>query len=395
MLDAENQAFIHDPYPFYRKLQEQSRLYFQPSHEETVPDRWFLSHYDDVVHVLKDKRFGRENEANVSSGYTALEAVNRGVMLHRDPPDHTRLRSLVSKAFTPAMVAQLRPNIEQICDELLDVMEEKQDVDLIADLAMPLPVMVISDMLGVPKEDRVLIKNWSHVLAGTLEPGITPANETDGMKAGMEFIQYLQDIFEQRNKHPKDDLITSLLQVEEAGETLSRSELYATCILLLAAGHETTTNLIGNGLFTLWKHQDELSKLRADPELTPSAVEEILRYEPPIQRTGRFAQQDVELYGKQIKKGQLVVTLLAAANRDPKQFTDPERFDISRQPNRQIGFGMGIHYCLGAPLARLEGDIVFRKLLSRFSSLDINVSNPEWNRMVIFRGLKKLPGTVC
>lgn len=400
-LGESNQAFINNPYPIYDRLQKEGRIHFQASYQKDEPDRWFLSHYDDIVSLLKDKRLGREGmgaspdkSTSIPGAYKALIEMNQGVMLYRDPPDHTRLRSLVNKAFTPAMVRRLRPNIEQICDELLNTIEEKQNVDFIADLAMPLPVMVISDMLGVPTEDRHLIKDWSHALARTLEPGATLADDTEGMKSGMAFIQYLRRIFEQRKQNPQEDLISALLQVEEEGEKLSRSELYATCMLLLAAGHETTTNLIGNGLFTLWQHPDALTQLRHNLEEIPSAVEEVLRFEPPIQRTGRVAHENMELHGEQIKKGQIVVTLLAAANRDPTQFANPDTFDIFRKPNRHIGFGMGIHYCLGAPLARLEGEIVLRKLFTRFPHLEIDVSNPEWNEMVVFRGLKSLHGTV-
>lgn len=400
VLEATNHRFVNNPYPYYEQLQKQGRIHFYPADGETGPDRWYIGHYEDVVAILKDKRFGREDEVRfqqvdvpepLQSFYLEMD---QGSMLHRDPPDHTRLRSLVSKAFTPAMVRRLRPNIEQLCDELLDVMAEKQEVDFIEDLAMPLPVMVISDMLGVPKQDRELIKDWSHSLARTLEPGSTLSDGTNGLKAGMNFIQYLQKIFDLRKKNPQDDLISALLEVEEQGEKLTRNELYVTCILLLAAGHETTTNLIGNGLLTLQKHPHELKKLQENPDLTSGAVEEILRYEPPVQRTARYAKEDIEIHGQQVKKGQPVVTLLGAANRDPAQFPRPDIFDIERNPNQHISFGMGIHYCLGAPLARLEGDVVFRKLLSRFSQFDIDTSNPSWHPMVVFRGLKELRGFV-
>lgn len=398
MLDVQNKSFIRNPYQFYRQLQEQDSVYFEKGDGKSLPDRWYFSHYDQVVQLLKDKRLGREVADQpfeaISKGEQGLIELNRGVMLHRDPPDHTRLRRLVSKAFTPARVEGLRTNVERLCDELLDVVAEKREADFIADFAMPLPVMVISDMLGVPKQDRNLVKKWSHALARTLEPGATPMDATEGTVAVMEFIRYLQGIFEQRKCDPKDDLMTALLQAEEAGDQLSEAERYSTCILLLAAGHETTTNLIGNGLFTLSNHPDVLEELRQNPDLTSSAVEEILRYEPPIQRTGRFAHDDLELYGEHVKKGQMVVTLLAAANRDPSQFPKPASFDIHRKPNRHVAFGTGIHFCLGAPLARLEGNIAFRKLLSRFPGMEIDVADPQWNELVIFRGLKELPGRV-
>lgn len=400
VISESNEQFVSNPYPFYRKLHSKGRFHFQKGDGGTEPDRWYFTHYDDIVHVLKDKRFGRENlygetgASEVPTQFQILADINKGVMLHRDPPEHTRLRSLVSKAFTPGMVRRLRPNIEQLCDELLDVMQEKEQVDFIEDFAMPLPVMVISDMLGVPKEDRELVKQWSHALARTLEPGATLSDGTDGIAAGMEFIQYLQQIFNMRRKQPQQDLISVLLEVEEQGERLTTSELYATCILLLAAGHETTTNLIGNGLYALAQHPDELKKLQEHPDLTPSAVEEILRYESPIQRTGRVAVENIELFGQEIKRGQILVTLLGSANRDPAKFTDPDTFKIERKPNQHVSFGMGIHFCLGASLARLEGDVALRKLLSRFSRLEIGTANPNWHQMVVFRGLKNLHGIV-
>lgn len=398
MLEVENKDFIRNPYPFYRRLQEQQNLYFKPGDGEGEPDCWYVSDYDEVVRILKDRRFGREmadeRPPGPSKEQQMLAGMNTGVMLHRDPPDHTRLRRLVSKAFTPARVKHLRADVERFCDELLDAAADKRDVDWIADFAMPLPVMVISDMLGVPKEDRHLVKEWSHALARTLEPGSTSMDDTEGIQAAMAFAQYLQGIFDERKREPKDDLMTALLQAEEAGDQLNEGERYATCILLLAAGHETTTNLIGNGLYTLWRHPDSLAQLRQDPDLTPGAVEEMLRYESPIQRTARYAHEDLELRGANVKKGQRVYTLLAAANRDPAQFSNPDTFDIRRKPNRHVAFGMGVHFCLGAPLARLEGDVAFRKLLSRFPHMDVDVSRPEWHEMVVFRGLKQLPGRV-
>lgn len=399
MLDAANKSLVEDPYSSYRQLREKKGFHFEQGDGNVIPDRWYFSRYEEVIQILKDHRLGREAvdgtpSKAISKGDPGLMALNRGIMLHRDPPDHTRLRKLVSKAFTPARVQGLRTNVEKLCDELLDDMEEKKEVDFIADLAMPLPVMVISDMLGVPKEDRHLVKKWSHALARTLEPDATSTDATEGQVAVMEFIRYLQEIFGERKREPKDDLMTALLQAEEAGDQLSEAERYSTCILLLAAGHETTTNLIGNGLFTLWSHPDAIAELRENPELMPDAVEEMLRFEPPIQRTGRFAHEDLELFDQPVKKGQMVVTLLAAANRDPAQFPNPDTFDIHRKPNRHLAFGKGIHFCLGAPLARLEGNIAFGKLLSRFPEIEVDVSRPEWHEMVVFRGLKNLLGRV-
>lgn len=408
-LSSTNKHFIENPYFFYNFLLREEQPFFQQGDECTdmeqqgapkirhrpQPDRWFFSRYDDVVNLLKDARLGREqsyDEKTIPPEYRILEAIQKGSMLHRDPPDHTRLRGLVSQAFTPMMIRRLRSQIEQICDDLLDGLVAKQELDWIADFAMPLPVMVISDMLGVPKKDWDRVKNWSHVLAGLLEPGVEPEQIQLGTQSGMEFIQYLQDIFAERRKRPQADLISALLQVEQDGQKLSQGELFATCILLLAAGHETTTNLIGNGLLLLGKHPENMEEIRENPKWIPGAVEEVLRFESPIQRTARFVTEDMVWRNIELKRGQVAVLLLAAANRDVSHFDQPDIFDIHRNPNRHVSFGGGIHHCLGASLARLEATVAFEKVIVRFPSIEIDVTQPLWSEMVIFRGLRQLKG---
>ena len=356
---------------------------------------WFFTYYDDCVFVLKDSRFGKDWQKNLPpeildahsfEGDNAFDAVNNH-MLNMDPPDHTRLRSLVHKAFTPRMIQDLRPRIETIASDLLDNIGTRDEGDLLEDFGFPLPITVIAELLGVPVSDQDKFKAWTQAL-------LFGMSQENAMTAVLEFTMYMHELIDKRSAEPQDDLISGLVAVEEAGEKLNREELLSMIFLLLVAGHETTVNLIGNGTLALLQHPDQMDKLQAHPHLVKSAVEEMLRYNGPVETpTMRWAFEDVEIGGKVIKVGDIVMPSLLAANRDPAQFTDPDTFDITREPNKHIAFGSGIHYCLGAPLARMEGQIAINALLQHFSDLQLNaaVDDLQWNDNLLIHGMKALP----
>jgi len=317
-------------------------------------------------------------------------------MLFRDAPDHTRLRALVNRAFTPRIVEGMRGHIQHIVDALVDQVQGARSMDVIADLAYPLPVTVISEMLGVPAADRAAFKQWSSDIARSLDAAILPAGSdviARGQVARAALGDYFRTLIATRWKNPRADLLSNLIAAEEQGDKLSEEELLATCVLLLIAGHETTVNLIGNGLFALLRHPAEFRALRDHPTLIATAVEELLRYDGPVQRTGRMTMTDVEISGTPIPKGSIVAAIIGAANRDPAQFSDPERLDVARRENRHIAFGFGIHFCLGAPLARVEGQIAIGTLLRRLPALELASAQPEWRESSVLRGLKALQVT--
>jgi len=382
--------FHADPYPFYRRLREED-----PVHQSPL-GFWVLTRYDDCVTALRDPRFGREAFAqllaDVYGDGTGVGALPRS-MLFRDPPDHTRLRGLVSKAFTPRVIDQMREHIQEIVDRLLDRMQPAGAMDVIADLAYPLPVTVICEMLGVPLSDHESIRDWSADIARSLD-AIGLPSDTEIVERGRVARRAIGDYFRalvpRRRADPRNDLLTGLIAAEEQGDKLSEGEVIAMCVLLFIAGHETTVNLIGNGLLALLRHPEQLARLRQDPALVPAAVEELLRYDSPVQRTARITMADVEMGGKPIAKGAMVVTALGAANRDPAQFTDPDRLDVTRKDVRHVSFGYGIHFCLGAPLARVEGQVALGTLLKRAPGLALAETSPEWRESSVLRGLKRL-----
>jgi len=315
-------------------------------------------------------------------------------MLDRDPPDHTRLRGLVSKAFTPKALESLRPRIQQIVDGLLDQIERRGEMDLIEEFAYPLPVIVICEMLGVPVKDHERFKHWGLDIARGLDAIMLPPDSEVGKRSvsgRRALAEYFRALIAERRAAPRDDMLSALIAAEEAGDKLSEEELLASCILLLVAGHETTVNLIGNGTLALLKHPEQLRRLRENPGLIGSAVEELLRYDGPVQRTARIPSEDLVIGGKTIPKGEMVMPFLGAANRDPAQFPDPDRLDITRTDNRHIAFGMGIHFCLGAPLARMEGQIAISTLLRRLPKLALASQLPEHRQSLTLRGLVSLP----
>jgi pimeloyl-[acyl-carrier protein] synthase len=393
-LDPE---FIANPYPVYHQLRTMAPVWKSPF------GAWVLTRYDDVFHVLRDPRFGRRGfEPMLRAVFAGADSVEpeQGYvtsMLFRDPPDHTRLRALVQKAFTPRVVEALRPRIQAIVDDLLARVRDARAMDVIADLAYPLPVIVICEMLGVPTEDRDTFREWSLAIARALDaigvPG-DPEIAERGRAARKKLTAYFRDgLIPERRKHPREDLLSALIAVEEQGDRLTTGELLATCNLLFVAGHETTVNLIGNGLLALLRHADEFRTLREDPSLIESAIEELLRYDGPVQRTGRIPNADVEIGGQTIPKGDLVMALLGAANRDPAHFPDPDRLDFRRADNRHLAFGWGIHFCLGAPLARLEGQIAIGTVAARLPKLALATDAPRWRPATTLRGLEALPVT--
>lgn len=385
--------FIRDPYPYYHRLREKAPLYMTPLGFRVA------TRYADVASILRDRRFGKDFEGRIERqrgpeiwNEPAVRGMRR-FMLVLNPPDHTRLRGLVVKAFTARRVEEMRPRIESLVDELLDQIEPNGEADLIKDFAYPLPVNVICDMMGIPDEDRPLFLEGSRVSGRLLDPIPLSREEMDRANEGQHFItEYFRALFERRRREPTDDLTTHLVQAEEAGDRLSEEELTANVILLFNAGHETTVNLIGNGLLALFRNPDQLRRLRDDPGLMPSAIEELLRYDSSVQMTSRTAFEDVDVGGVTVAKGETVMTLLGAANRDPAVFTDPDRLDVARDEEKPLSFGGGIHYCLGAQLARIEGEVAVRKILERLPAMRIeNLENPSWRQTFTLRGLTALP----
>jgi len=384
--------FLADPYPTYHRLRDEDPVHHSPL------DFWVLTRYEDVVAVLRDPRFIKEPLVSVVAarfGVTVPPGVGLS-MLDRDPPDHTRLRSLVSKAFTPRVVEGLRPRIQKIVDDLITRAEAVGRMDLIEEFAYPIPVNVICEMLGVPIEDHERFKGWSLDIARGLDSVWLPPESEIPKRSGAArhaIGDYMRGLIAERRASPRGDLLSALIAAEEAGDKLSEDELIATCILLLIAGHETTVNLIGNGTLALLRHPEELRRLRETPGLITSAVEELLRYDGPVQRTARITSTEVTIGGRTIGKGEMVMPFIGAADRDPSQFTGPDRLDLGRTDNRHIAFGWGIHFCLGAPLARIEGQIAIDTLVRRLPRLTLVDDEPEYRQSLTLRGLKALPVT--
>jgi pimeloyl-[acyl-carrier protein] synthase len=382
--------FLADPYPTYHRLRAEDPVHHSPL------GFWVLTRYEDVSSVLRDPRFVKEPLAALVAARFGAE-VPRGVglsMLDRDPPDHTRLRSLVSTAFTPRVVEGLRPRIQQIVDDLITRAEAAGGMDVIEEFAYPIPVNVICEMLGVPVADHERFRGWSLDIARGLDSiWLPPDSEIPRRSAASRHAisDYFRGLIAQRRASPRSDLLSALIAAEAAGDKLSEEELVATCILLLIAGHETTVNLIGNGMLALLRHPAELRRLRESPGLITSAVEELLRYDGPVQRTARVASADATIGGRTIAKGDMVMPFIAAADRDPAQFPEPDRLDLSRSDNRHIAFGWGIHFCLGAPLARIEGQIAIDALVRRLPGLELATHEPEYRQSLTLRGLKTLP----
>lgn len=392
LLFTEHPEVRRDPHPLYHRLRERSPMLHQPDLDEYLLTRWA-----DCEAVLRDSRFSsnpahqRQHRPLAERSFREQIAQAGGVstLLFLDPPDHTRIRGLVSKAFTPRRIEALRPRIAEICTGLLDDASERGELDVVADLGYVLPVTVICELLGVPTEDRDQFGPWSSDASRLLDGMIDDATLQRGVLGLMQILNYLNHLFDERRSRPADDLISALLAVEEAGDSLSEDELRSIVLLLFIAGHETTMNLIGNGTWALLRHPDQLERLRADPTLIGSTVEELLRFDGPVHVTGRVATRDLEVGGQPVEAGQALILLLAAANRDPDVFPDPDRLDITRTDNRHLTFSHGIHYCLGAALARAEGQIAIGQLVERFPRIEV-LEEPTYRDHFVLRGLNSL-----
>jgi cytochrome P450 len=385
-----------NPYPFYARLRDEAPVY-----RVTLPDRqaaWLIARYADVAAAFKDDRLVKDRLNALTPEQAAKQPWVPGFfkpltrnMLDLDVPDHTRLRGLVHKAFTPRLVERMSERVQAVTDGLLDAARSRGRMDLIRDYALPLPTTIIAEMLGVPAADRHRFHRWSSAIVSANASGWGMVKAIPGV---MAFLRYIRKLVQARRAAPRDDLVSALVQAEEAGETLSEDELLAMVFLLLVAGHETTVNLIGNGMLALLRNPGELARLRHDPELIKPAVEELLRYDSPLETaTERYAREDVTIAGATIPRGGLVYLAIASANRDERQFPEPDKLDITREPNRHLSFGQGIHYCLGAPLARLEGHIAINTLLRRAPELRLAVEPQalRWRRGLVLRGLASLP----
>jgi unspecific monooxygenase len=392
-------AFIADPYPAFARLRADHPVVYDPA-----TNQWLVARFSDVNALLRDRRLGRSyvhvathqefGRTPPPAWQAPFEASQRLQLIDMEPPDHTRLRRLVSTAFTPRTVEGLRPRVTALVDGLVSAALERGEFDLLADLIELLPVAVIAELLGIPPADRGLLRPWSADMTLMFELTRSQADERRAVQATVEFSDYLQALVRERRARPRADLLSELSLVAEAGDHLSEDELIATAILLLNAGHEASVNGAANAWWTLFRHPEALAALRSDPGLVPTAVEELLRFDTPAPMFERWVLEDIELHGITIPRGQELALLFASANRDPDQFASPDNLVLDRAPNPHLSFGAGIHFCLGAPLARLELGILFRAILERMPALEL-VSEPAWKPRFVLRGLQALPVRVA
>ncbi len=396
-----------NPAENFRRLRE-----IDPVHRVDFLIGWVLTRYEDAVVVLRDaERFSSivanatieklHAEARGEPIYHgkpqppdmrfALDAFFGRSLLFTDRPDHTRLRGLVNRTFTPRIVTEIRPRIERLVAELLDDIVGAGRIDFMSEFANALPATVIFELLQIPMERRDDFKRWSSGIVVLFDPIRSPEAEEHARECARDMHLFFRDLFIERRKRSGDDIVSRLVALEGSGDSLDAAELLAMCMVLLAAGHETTTNLLGNGLYTLLENPDQLARLRANPDLVPSAVEELLRFESPVQGMPRVAMEDCEIGGRPVAAGDYVVVLVGAVNRDPAVFTDPDRLDIGRRDNRHLAFGFGSHFCLGAPLARAEAEIALREILRRAPNLRGDYASVEWKNTQVMRGLVELP----
>lgn len=390
---------LENPAAIYGLLRTVQPVLEMPVDGWDGPGIWFLTGHAEVNSALRDNRLSVDRlrapliQENLDRLPAFIQQSTEGVvsMLTMDAPDHTRVRKLVNKAFTPRRIEKLRGHVKIIVDELLAPMSSPGEMDVIEDLAAPLPAIVIAELLGVPAEDHRMFKTWaSEAVAsfGNNNLGDLESRDTSGIES---LLAYLAGIIAQRRKEPRDDLISAMILAQEESDALTDRELLATSNLILIAGHETTTNLIGNGLLALLREPTEMARLRANPDLLPTAVEELLRFDGPVQATVRVATEDLEIGGQEIAEGSLILVSIGAANHDPMVFTEPERLDLGRDPNPHLGFGFGAHFCLGAGLARLEGSIALQALVERFPHMSLATEHPKYRPNPILRGLEALP----
>ncbi len=392
---VSEQPTTQDPYPRYEQLRTED-----PVHWNDGAQVWILTRYQDVLDAFRDPRLSSTGisavmqKAGGREGVKDLERIFLDMMLFSDPPDHTRLRSLANKAFTPRVLERMRSQIQDAVDHLLDDVQERGSMEVVSELAYPLPAMVINEILGVAEGDRETFKKMSNDIA-TFAGYIREAEENVGpvIQSMANLKEFLRKTAALRRTEPKDDLLSALVAAEDQGDSFSEDELYSMCAMLIFAGHETTTNLIGNGILALLQYPSELELLQQDSTLLESAVEEVIRYTGPVQAISRIALEDLQIRDKQIAKGERISMNIGSANRDPAQFSDPDRFDIQRNEGRHLGFGFGIHFCLGAALARMEGQAVIGSVVRRFRQLRLEEPGLEWRSHPVLRGLKTLPVT--
>lgn len=391
---------IADPYTVYRRYREEDPVHWGISSNPRLSGAWYLFHYQDVMEVLSSPKFGREAHkvrddgegAPVPKAYRGFSSMVSNWMVFRDPPTHTRLKTIVNKVFSPKMVENIRPAITDIVDSLLDKVQNNGEIDLVDDFAFPLPVMVIADMLGVDPQDRPRFRKWALALQHASASRLTPSPEIyqQAEEATQGFIDYFKQEIAKRHLEPGTDLITALVKARDEGNKLSDEEVLATCIHLLTAGHETTINLISKGILALLHQPQALNLLRSHPELIPAAVEELIRYDSPVQMVSRWAYEDVVIGGKLIRRGDSVGLMLGSANRDPEHFENPDIINFQREEGKHCGFGSGIHFCLGSSLARAETTIAINILLNRLLEMRLVDSDIEWANNIVFHGPKHL-----
>ena len=386
---------LADPYPFYHRLRTED-----PVHFSDTLQTWMLTSYDDVAAATGDARLSSDRMQFYLNPISAesrpklaslCEYMSRWMSM-KDPPDHTRLRGLVNKAFTSRSVDEMTPRIREISQNLIADLGDGGRADLVGQFAYPLPATVICEMLGIPSDEQTQFRQWSSdIVAFSAGSGLLLEEvSASAQESQLALVEYCRRIIDRRRRQPQDDLISRLISVEQEGTQLNELELHAMCVQLFVAGHETTTNLIGNGVLALLQHPRDFQQLREHPELIESAVEEFLRYDSPVQRAGRIVHEDLEIRGRRIEKGQSVMLMYGAANRDPDQFADPDRLILSRQPNRHLAFGRGPHFCVGAPLARLEAQIAFETIFSRLMEIRLSDRELRWRPSMAMRGLESL-----
>ncbi len=396
-VDVTTATFKANPFPFYAQLRAEAPVFPVTVSMPTRQRAWLVTRYSDVLDVLKDARFAKNPRSAMSpeqlkkrpwvpSMFKPLEQN----MLDLDSPDHTRLRALVHKAFTQRLIEQMRDQIQVLTNELLDAAEPRGGMDLIADFALPLPLTMIGRILGVPAEDNHKFHRWTK----TLVSAGTNMNYFVVIPSIIRFMGYLKKLIKERRAHPKDDLVTALVQAKDGSDQLSGDEVLAMIFLLLVAGHETTVNLIGSGSLALLEHPDQLEKLRSEPAVIKPAIEELLRFVCPVEMaTERYAREDITIAGTTIPRGELVLAVIGSANRDANYFDNPDSLDLTRENNKHLAFGQGVHYCLGAPLSRLEGQIAISTLVQRMPNLRLSIAPDQlrWRGGIILRGLEALP----
>jgi cytochrome P450 len=392
-LDLRSAGSVRDPFPTFRWLRENEPLRWSPG-----LNGWMVTRYEDVLRVFnRPEDFSSDRFRKLDSDYASerpdVKAVGKVLgdwLVFRDPPDHTRLRALLQRSFTPRQLEKNRERIQSTIDDLLDRALERREFDFIADFAFPLPAMVIALLLGAPAEDIDALKGWSDRLASYLGGASDGRDNFAEARDGVErLVEYFTALLGEKRREPRDDLMSLMLRAEHDGDKLTPDEVVSNCVLLLFAGHETTTNLLGNGLYHLLHNPAQREILRRDRRVTPDAVEELLRYDGPVPATAKVAARELEWHDRTIRKGQMVIPFIASANRDPRQFDAPDELDIGRRPGRHLGFGFGIHFCLGAPLARLEAQLAFDSLLRRAPELSL-AEEPRWKPMIFLRGLESL-----